>query len=199
MKKDEFLNELRRRLDGLSPGDIEERVSFYSEMIDDRMEEGLSEEEAVKGIGSVDSVVGQIMSEIPLSRLVKDRVKAREKHGAGFVILLILGFPIWFPLAVTALSLIFSFFVTIWSVIVAFFATDLALAGAAVIGLIAGVASLFSSNAAGAVFCVGAAFICAGLSVLFFVFSVWVAKGTVFLSGRIVLGLKTAFIAKEAK
>ena len=199
MKKDEFLNELRRRLDGLSPGDIEERVSFYSEMIDDRMEEGLSEEEAVRGIGSVDSVVGQIMSEIPLSRLVKDRVKSKKSFGAGFVILMVLGFPIWFPIAVTVLSLIFSFFVTIWSVILAFFATDLALAVAAVGTMITGVASLFSSNPAGAAFFAGVAFICAGLSILFFVFSLWVAKGTVFLTGKVILGLKTAFIAKEAK
>ena len=48
MNKQEFLSLLRRELSGLPQGDIEERVGFYAEMIDDRMEEGLTEEEAVE-------------------------------------------------------------------------------------------------------------------------------------------------------
>ena len=47
MGKQEFLAQLRKGLQGLPQEDIEERLTFYSEMIDDRMEEGLSEEEAV--------------------------------------------------------------------------------------------------------------------------------------------------------
>ena len=50
MNKEEFLSELRTKLSGLPQEDIEERISFYSEMIDDRMEDGISEEEAVEGM-----------------------------------------------------------------------------------------------------------------------------------------------------
>ena len=39
MNKQEFLAELRKRLSGLPQADIEERIVFYSEMIDDRTEE----------------------------------------------------------------------------------------------------------------------------------------------------------------
>lgn len=46
MSKQEFLEQLRRGLSGLPREDIEERLKFYSEMLEDRMEEGLSEEEA---------------------------------------------------------------------------------------------------------------------------------------------------------
>ena len=48
MNKQEFLAELRRGLSGLPRDDIEERLSFYGEMLDDRIEEGLSEEEELK-------------------------------------------------------------------------------------------------------------------------------------------------------
>ena len=54
---------------------IEERLEFYSEMIDDRIEEGKSEFEAVREIGDVDEVVSQIASETPLYRLVKEKAK----------------------------------------------------------------------------------------------------------------------------
>ena len=47
MNKLEFIAELRDRLSGLPQGEVEERLSFYSEMIDDRMEDGVSEKEAV--------------------------------------------------------------------------------------------------------------------------------------------------------
>ena len=47
MNKQEFLSQLRKGLAGLPQNDIEERLAFYGEMIDDRIEEGLSEEEAV--------------------------------------------------------------------------------------------------------------------------------------------------------
>ena len=47
MNKIEFMQKLKDGLAGLSPKDREEQLNFYSEMIDDRIEEGLSEEEAV--------------------------------------------------------------------------------------------------------------------------------------------------------
>ena len=56
MNKQEFLKNLRVSLSNLPQEEIEERIIFYSEMIDDRIEEGLSEEEAkamiVRGFAS---------------------------------------------------------------------------------------------------------------------------------------------------
>ena len=63
MNREEFLSEIQRRLRGLPQEDIDERIAFYKEIIEDRMEEGLTEEEAVKEIGTVNSVVNQIMNE----------------------------------------------------------------------------------------------------------------------------------------
>ena len=68
MLKQEFLNALKEGLKGLPEKDIEERLTFYGEMIDDRIEEGRTEEEAVNEIGSVDEVVQQIVAETPLTR-----------------------------------------------------------------------------------------------------------------------------------
>ena len=53
MRKEEFLTALRAGLTGLSPEGVEKLVEFCSEMIDDRMEDGLTEEEAVAAAGSL--------------------------------------------------------------------------------------------------------------------------------------------------
>ena len=49
--KQAFLESLRKNLSGLPQEDVEERVMFYSEMIDDKIEEGLSEGEHVTVTG----------------------------------------------------------------------------------------------------------------------------------------------------
>ena len=56
MTKLKFLLSLHDKLSDLPQNEVEERLSFYSEMIEDRMEEGVSEEEAVSARGSVDEI-----------------------------------------------------------------------------------------------------------------------------------------------
>ena len=60
MTKSIFLITLREKLAGLPKEDVDERISFYEEMINDRMDEGKSEEEAVADIGSVDEFIYEI-------------------------------------------------------------------------------------------------------------------------------------------
>ena len=66
MTKFKFLATLQDRLAGLPREEVDERLRFYCEMIEDRMEEGLSEEEAVAAVGSVDEIVSQIAESFPL-------------------------------------------------------------------------------------------------------------------------------------
>ena len=78
MNKKEFLDELRVGLAGLPESDLEERLNFYEEMIDDRIDEGLTEEEAIAGLGTVEQIIDQIAEETPLSKLVKKKIKKRN-------------------------------------------------------------------------------------------------------------------------
>ena len=83
MTKTEFLDELRSRLSGLPQSDLDERLLYFREMIDDRMEDGLTEEEAVSDIGSVDEIVDHIMEETPLSKLVRENAKRKRSLKTG--------------------------------------------------------------------------------------------------------------------
>ena len=60
MKKREFLGVLQRELYNLPQNELEEQLAFYSEMIDDGIEEGLTEDDAVAKIGSVSEILSQI-------------------------------------------------------------------------------------------------------------------------------------------
>ena len=56
MNKKEFLRVLSRSLRGMPRAERAQSLEYYGEMIQDRMEEGLSEEEAVARLGSADEI-----------------------------------------------------------------------------------------------------------------------------------------------
>ncbi len=197
MNKEQFLNELRSRLNGLPRAELEERLFFYCEMIDDRVEDGLTEEEAVAGIGTVDEIVDQILEEVPLSALVKEKVRQRRGLKIWEIILIVLGFPIWLPLLISAFAIALSLYVVLWSIMISIWAVDLSLAACAVGGVLSAVWYLVKGNPAAAGFAFGAAVICAGLAVLLFYGCVELTKALIRLTKKMVLGVKAMFIGKE--
>ena len=92
MTKSEFLAELRNGLESCPEQEREERITFYDEMISDLMEEGYSEEDAVGKIGNPGEIAANIMEDIPLSVLVKQRIKPGRTLKGWEILLIILGF-----------------------------------------------------------------------------------------------------------
>lgn len=106
MTKQEYLSAIRGKIRKMPADDIDKFMDYYSEMIDDRMEDGLSEEDAVADMDAPDDVVDQILADMPLTKLVKEKIKPSHRLKAWEIILLILGSPIWAPLLLTAIVLI---------------------------------------------------------------------------------------------
>ena len=197
MTKQEFLAELRRGLSGLPQNDIEERLNFYSEMIDDRMEEGLSEQEAVDGIGSVDSVVSQILGDIPLSKLVKEKITPKKQLKAWMIVLIILGAPIWFSLAVAAVSVAFALYFSLCAIIVSLWAVFASLVICVPGGIAAGLVAFVSGGGLAGIALMGAGLVCAGLSVFAFFGCKALTKGTIALTKKVAVAVKRAFIKNK--
>ena len=63
MGKQEFLEALRRELSGLPASEADRSASFIEEMIDDRIEDGASEVEAVAALGDPSEVARSIVAE----------------------------------------------------------------------------------------------------------------------------------------
>ncbi len=199
MSKSEFLENLRKGLRGLPQSDVDERCAFYSEMIDDRIEEGMSEEEAVAAAGTVESIVTQILDETPISKIVKENIAAREKPGAGAIVLIILGFPVWFPLLCAAAAVLLSLYFTLWTLVVSLLAVELSLLVSALgcVGL--AVYYAFSGYPATAALAAGALLVLAGLSIFLFFGCRAAVKGMIRLTALVIRKIKRLFIGKEGK
>lgn len=196
MTKREFLSELMERLSGLPGEDIGRSMDFYSEMIDDRMEEGLSEEEAVRAIGPMDDVVTQILMETSLPKLVKAKVTRKRSPKMGTIILLILGSPIWLPLCLVALVLTLVFYLLLWVMVLVLYTVDLSVAAAGLSGGLGAFVQIFSGRLAQGGFLLGSGLACVGLAVLMFFGFNLVTKGMLRLSRKMLRGLKSCLIGK---
>ena len=198
MRKQAFMDQLQKKLSDLPEGEVAERLGFYCEMIDDRMEEGLSEEEAVAAIGSADEIAAQIMEDVPFAKIVKEKLKPKRRLNAWENVLLVLGFPIWFSLlAVVPFAVIVSLFASLWAVIVSLWAVFASLVGSAVGALIGGIVFIAIGHVPVGIALIGASLICAGLSVFSFFGCKAATKGSVWLTKWSVLWTKNLFIGKE--
>ncbi|MBO5967780.1 MAG: DUF1700 domain-containing protein [Clostridia bacterium] len=196
MNKEQFLIELASALAGLPEEDIEKSLEFYSEMIDDRIEEGLTEEESVAEIGSIDEIRAQIIKDTPLPKIIKEKVKPKRSFRGWEIAVMIIGFPLWFPLLIAAAAVIFSVYVTLWSLIIVLFAVEACFVACAFAGIVATPLFFVMGNTPSALFLLGGGLFFAGLSVLWIFVCKWGVRGIIWLTR---VFFKSLFIGKEKK
>ena len=130
MTKQLFLNELSAALHGLPREERYRTLRYYDELIDDRMEDGQSEEEAVSGLGEPEQVAREILGE----------EEAPASTGKGrkvwLIVLLALGFHLWVSMLLAAVIVLLCVYLCLF--LPAFVLGVLALASLA--GAVVGVA-----------------------------------------------------------
>lgn len=197
MTKDEFIYKLNSKLCKFPDAEVNDRISFYIEMIDDYMEEGLSESEAIEKLGSIDEIAESIAGDIPLAKIAKKNLKSKRKLSVLEIILLIVGFPIWFSLLVAVIAIAIALYASIWAVIISLWAIDLAL----IICLFSTPFLLdfypFQGNILKACVCFGAVLVLVGLSLLFYLLSKHLTIFVIKLTKKSIIGVKNLFIKKE--
>ena len=198
MNKAEFMALLRARLSGVPQEEVDERLGFYSELIDDSIEDGISEQDAVAKIGSADKIADQILSEIPLARLAKKKIRSSRRLAAWEIVLLAIGSPLWLSLGIAAASVVFSLYVVIWSLVVCAWAIFASLCACALGGIAAGIIFICTSSVASGIVTIGASIFLGGLAIFAFWGCNAATVGAVWLTKKIVLGIKKCFVKKEA-
>ena len=199
MKREEYLDRIRALLQNLPPEDLERSLAFYAESIADRMEDGMSEEEAVASLESPEEAANAILLEQPLPTLVKVRVKERRQLSTLEILLLVLGFPLWLPLLLTALVLVFTFILLAWVLVLVPASVCLALGGSAIAVLFAGVLSLTKIALPALLAAPGAALVLAGLAILAGFVVLGTLRLALIVTRALVRGLKSLLIRKEDK
>ena len=198
MNKKQFLQSLADKLSMLPQSEIQKSLEYYSEIIDDRMEDGMTEEEAVAALGDVQAIAREILLNTPLPTLIKAKATPRKKRQGWEILLLILGFPLWFPLLIAFFSIVFALYVALGSVILSLWAVVLCIPICALCAL-AGAVFLFFSGAGTAygLAALGAFTFLSGFSIFLFFIVKALCKALLRMSAALFRAIKSLFIKKE--
>ena len=201
MSRDAFIGELRHRMAGLPQETVERTVEYYGELIADSMEDGLTEEEAVARLGSLDEIVASVVKDTPLTQIVETRIQERKKKGSsGWVILLlVLGAPVWLPVLIAVLAVLFALFIALWAVVIALWAVVAAVILTGLAAMVAGVVELCRLHLAQGLVLLGGGLVCLGLCALLFLLMKLITVGTVKLCRWLWVGIKSLFVGKKSK
>ena len=198
MNKQEFTDALRAKLWQLSESEREAQIEYYTEMIDDRIEDGMTEYEAVAELEPPDIIANHILQELPLSTLVKTSIKQKSDGWTAFrILLLVVLCPIWIPLLCAAVAIVLSVIVVIWSIVLALFCVVLALVVCGIFIALAPVLFTLAWGVGPVVMTTAAGLILVGVGALMLIISVYAFKGAVCSCKGIFKGIKSLFIRKE--
>lgn len=197
MNKQEYLEAIRSRISAMPADDVNRFMDYYSEMIDDRVEDGLSEEEAVADMGSPDAAVEQILEDMPLTKLVKEKIKPKHELKAWEVVLIVLGSPVWIPILITALVLLLTLWIVAFALLISFYAVVLSFVAAGIGGLICAIPLFIANSPYTAVLMLGAALIGIGIAILFVVSVKPVTVGIFKVCKASVNGIKRMFVKEK--
>ena len=189
MNKMQFLLELDKMLSQLSETEKVDWLRFYSEIIEDRMEEGLSEEEAVAAIGTVRDIAAQITTDQPAG--------TAKKRNPWMVLLLILGSPIWIAILASLFAVVLTLYISLWVIVISLWAVFASLAACGLAGVAGGIGFACGGQVLPGIALSGAGLVCAGLAILLFFGCRAATKGTAILGKKIFILIKKCFRKKE--
>ena len=212
MTKQEFIKELREKLSDLPKSELEDRLGFYIEMIEDGIEEGKTEEEAVAEIGGAEIVCARIREELSgaecndeekfetvaeskelaQSNEIAVLPTAEKKSGlskTASILIFWIGSPIWLALAITL-------YAVLWSVVVSLYAVNLSLA-ASTLAIVFVPVLLVKGRFLSALLTLGAVLFVAGLAIFTFFLSKQVTLLMFKLSKKILLAVKASLLKRK--
>lgn len=113
MTKEAFLERLGELIACLPEDQVEESKAFYAEAIDDRMEDGMTEEEAVAALGVPGEVAEGILDDLPA--VPRAIARTKRKSATLLWVLTILGSPVWISLGIAFAAVVTAVYICVWA------------------------------------------------------------------------------------
>jgi len=186
MNKQQFLAAIEKKLSDMEENEREASLSYYEEMLNDRIEDGMTEDEAVADMGDVDEITAAILAEPNFVQVIKEKIKPKRSLAAWEIVLIVLGSPLWISLLIAAAAVVlalaitlFSIYFVLWVIVGCIYISSIALAIGAAAGVMGCVTSLLMESPFNALILGGGGLVCAGLAVLVFLAANLAAKGMI--------------------
>ena len=140
MTEKEYLKELKRNLSALKRSDRNSLIEFYKEMIEDKIENGKTEREAA------DVVAKRTLAEYGID---EEELSKQKKISGTTLALVIIGSPLWIPLAIAALAVVLAVAISILAVIISIASACIGVTLSSPFFLVMGIITAFSDAGTG--------------------------------------------------
>lgn len=194
MKKEEFLIKLKQSLKSFSKEEIAGVISYYDEIIAERVEQGQDEDQIIKDLGEIKNITKDIQIELLTTRVNKSDNNLHKISNTFFIVLMLFASPALLPIGIVLFIAFFTVVIVSASLLITCAAITLGL----IASLIPTIISL-SSSPASAVAAAGVILLGVGISglltILFIYVTKWILNGIAKLSTLIVRKVNK----KEAK
>lgn len=196
MNKSEFIARLGELLSSASEVDTAPSLDYYGEMIDDLVEDGMSEEEAIHSIGTPEEIAFEICPDAAFQKTTTE-AKPKRSLSATHIVLLIVGSPIWLSLLISAAAVVLSLYVSLWAIIISLCSVPISLAACALYGILSFVQSAVIGDIALGTIMLGGGIACTGLSILVFIGYNALTRGAAVLTKKSFIGIKSLFVKRR--
>ena len=195
MNRIEFIETLRNSLQGIPKDDINKTIDFYNEILSDKIEDGMNEEDAINSLGSIDSILYSTLSEISFRKLIKEKI-GRRKLKTWQIVLLSSTFYIWIPVSIALFAVALALYVSLWSGVIAVGAGALASACCSPIFLVWGIIDIFTANVGSGFMLIGLSLILAGAAILLTILTIQFAKLMLKVIKKLFVKMKSKFVKR---
>lgn len=180
MNKQEFLNRLAELLTCLPAEKVAESQAFYAEAIADRMEDGMTEEEAIAAIGSPNTAAEAILDGMPV--VPRAVAKTKRKSRALLWALAVLGAPLWLSLGIGFGAVAVAVYASIWAMAACIWIVAAALLAGLPVGILLAICGGITGNIPYTLVQLGGATLLFGLGLLGLQLAIAASKQLVRLS-----------------
>lgn len=166
MNKSEYLDSIRSKLTGLPEKDINSAIEYYEEAIEDRIEDGLTEEQAIKAVGTPEEIAEKILMDSSIPKLITAKAKPQRTLKGWEIALIIIGSPLWIIIGACLLIVFLSVILTLFWVMLAIICCVVGIIVGSLGGIAASIAQLFTGGGASSVAMLGICIMLLGVGVL---------------------------------
>ncbi len=199
MTKKEFLSILEQELDMLPREERNRTIIYYEELIEDRMEDGMTEEEAVRGIGNPKQLAKEVIEENE-GELWEKIENPNHSLGAkiGIWAVILLGSPLWASILFALILCILSGYLVIWTVPLIGASFTLAFGVIGVYGVISFPFAVFDGVGIG-IFHLGTGMLGLGLMLIFALSTLWMSKKIIYITWKFTKFISSRFRRRRGR
>lgn len=199
MNKKEYLDSIRSKLTGLPEKDINSAIEYYEEAIEDRIEDGLTEEQAINAVGTPEEIAEKILMDSSIPKLITAKAKPKRTLKGWEIALIIIGAPLWIIVGAWLLIMFLWVILLLFSLILTIICCVLGVILGSLMGIAAAIAQLFTGGGASSLGLLGMCIMALGIGMLLVVPVKAAVTGLWELIAKFIRWVKRKIIGDKAK